>query len=103
MGRRQVEHDGSTRTATAEQLRVVERRYRNLAWYGAACDPAWPVHVELLHERDRLDRSGVPVARRLAQLEQYLDDRGLLDDAASFADRLLAGPHPVAPPTRRSP
>ncbi len=73
----------------------MERRYR---WLGR-----WLLNVEpvgtakelgdrIRLERDRLDKTGKGIAKRLAGLESFIDSLGELERASSFADRLMRSP-----------
>jgi hypothetical protein len=88
MGRRELSNPAVSAAERAEaEAEAVDRRYRRLAFYGAASDPEWPVSVSIRTERDRIDRGGGPISDRLRRLERYVDDLGVLDEASAHVDR----------------
>jgi hypothetical protein len=69
---------------------AADKRYRWLAMYLMASELgsiAANLSAGIRAERDRLDRTPSHVTVRLAALEKYLDERGLLRKASAFADR----------------
>lgn len=64
------------------------RRYRWLGRWLLTGDAAGV--AQLLTQKAELDRRGGPFPKRLARLEELLEERGVLDRAVAFADQVAA-------------